>query len=284
VADNFLASGSAACTRSRPRGRGPRRTGPARRGAAGLRAPASGCGSCSPTSPHRRHPAWFSTRTRPRQASWRRPAPPRGSCCHRPPLLPAALAARLCAHQAQQADSVAAALRRRPARPARPDGDDGAVLVAAEAIDEQVVALGLDPVLAATLLRYTLFPSFRALNETLARCIRRRGTGVIAQLRGGRCGGVPGVESVAVFPLRLCAAGWEVPRLFCPYCGCRSRAARLPAPRGRGGRFGPPPATPAGGMSRRSRRSQQCRRWPCLLADVATLHLDLAAAGQGYSR
>jgi len=147
--------------------------------------------------------------------------------------------------------------------------------------------LQLDPGLTMTLLRYTLFPSFTALAARLAPL--REGT---AWERGycPTCGSWPllgefrGLDQSRFLRCGLCADGWEVPRLWCPYCGGRGheqysffhvegeelkwRAAVCDACRGYTKMVATLSALPPEAL---------------LVADAATLHLDLAAAGRGYT-
>jgi FdhE protein len=146
---------------------------------------------------------------------------------------------------------------------------------------------GFDPVLAGTILRFTLFPMFAAIETSLAP-LR---AGVIWE-RGycPTCGSWPllgefrGLDQSRFLRCGLCAAAWEVPRQWCGFCGNRDheqlgflhcegeeakyRAATCDACRGYvkmvSTLFGQPPLQ-------------------MLVADITTLHLDLAAAERGYS-
>jgi len=156
-----------------------------------------------------------------------------------------------------------------------------------ERIRDQVAELGLEPGTATTLLRFTLFPLFVAI-EGMVQSLR---TGVIWE-RGycPTCGSWPilgefrGLSQSRFLRCGLCAAGWEVPRQWCAYCGNRNheqlgflhcegedtkyRAANCDACRGYvkmvSTLFALPPLQ-------------------LFVVDVATLHLDLAAAERGYS-
>ncbi len=152
----------------------------------------------------------------------------------------------------------------------------------------RAVALGLDPILTTTLLRFTLFMEFTGLAEALAPL--REG---IAWDRGHcpTCGSEPllgefrGLDQSRFLRCGLCATGWEVPRQWCPYCGNRDhgRLAFLHAE--------------AEETRYRASLCDACRRYlkmlstlsalpplHLLVADLATLHLDLAASAQGYTR
>jgi FdhE protein len=155
------------------------------------------------------------------------------------------------------------------------------------AVHARADALGLDPGLTATVLRFTLFPSLSRL------------AGGLAPLREGNpwapgycptCGSWPllgeyrGLDQARFLRCGVCASAWEVPRLFCPFCGCRDHRAL--------GYFH------AEGEENRRRVNTcgECRGYvktlstlaplngPQLLAaDVTTLDLDLAAAARGYA-
>ncbi len=147
--------------------------------------------------------------------------------------------------------------------------------------------LGLDAGLAATVLRLCLFPSLVSQNVALA------------PLRSGpswghgycpTCGSWPllgefrGLEQIRWLRCGLCAAGWEFPRLACPFCDNHDhqRLGYLHV-EGEEGR-------------RRAATCEDCRGYVKLLAtlgplsppqllvaDVATFYLDLAAAERGYA-
>ncbi|MCI0457826.1 MAG: formate dehydrogenase accessory protein FdhE [Gemmataceae bacterium] len=155
-----------------------------------------------------------------------------------------------------------------------------------ESIPVRAEAHGLDVGLMATVLRLTLFPVVTRWAEALA------------PLREGMnwergfcptCGSWPllaefrGLEQVRFLRCGLCASGWEFPRLACPFCGCRDHR-QLGYLHAEGEE-----------ASRRAATCDACRGYVkttatlalltapgLLVADVATLHLDLAAAERGY--
>jgi FdhE protein len=164
----------------------------------------------------------------------------------------------------------------------------GAVVAGrADEVHARAEALGLDAGMTATVLRFTLFPSFASLGEALAPL--RDG---VAWGRGycPVCGSWPllgefrGLEQDRWLRCGLCAAGWEFPRLACPFCDNRdhNRLGNLHV-EGEEGR-------------RRAATCEDCRGYVKALAtlgplsapglpvaDLATLHLDLAAAERGYA-
>jgi FdhE protein len=153
------------------------------------------------------------------------------------------------------------------------------------AVHARAEALGLDPALTATVLRLTLFPVLSAVSAALGPAPAGWGRGYCPV-----CGSWPllgefrGLEQVRVLRCGLCAAGWEYPRLGCPYCGTRDHE-RLGFLHVEGEE-----------SQRRAATCAECRGYvkmvatltplsaPGLLAaDAATLHLDLAAAVRGYA-
>jgi FdhE protein len=157
----------------------------------------------------------------------------------------------------------------------------------AEEVHARAEALGLDAGLAATILRFTLFPYLVCLNTSLAplRAGAAWGRGYCPT-----CGSWPllgefrGLEQDRWLRCGLCAAGWEFPRIACPFCDNRDhhRLGHLHV-EGEEGR-------------RRASTCDECRGYVkglatlgplsplgLLVADLATVHLDLAAAERGYA-
>jgi FdhE protein len=154
-------------------------------------------------------------------------------------------------------------------------------------ICQWAVELGLHPDLAATLTRYTLFPTFAALDAQLASLHASAGWARgICPTCGSRplLGEFRGLDQSRYLRCGLCAASWEAARQWCPLCGnrdhetlhflhaegeeARCRAALCNACRGYVKMLSTLAALP-----------------PLLLlvADAATLHLDLAATERGYA-
>jgi FdhE protein len=182
------------------------------------------------------------------------------------------------------AAALADAVRRGPLDPA----ELTAAVVAGRPgeVRERAAEHGLNPDLAATLLRYTLFPAFTALDAALTplREGAAWGRGVCPT-----CGGRPllaefrGLDQSRWLRCGLCAAGWEAARQWCPFCDnrdhetlhylhregeeSRCRAALCDACRGYVKTLSTLTAPPPLAL---------------LVADAATLHLDLAAAERGY--
>ena len=156
-----------------------------------------------------------------------------------------------------------------------------------EEVHARADALGLDAGLAATVLRFTVFPLLVPVSAALAPL--RAGA---AWGRGWcpTCGSWPvlgefrGLEQARWLRCGLCAADWEFPRLACPFCDNRDhhQLGYLHV-EGEGDR-------------RRAGACDACRGYvkmlatlgplspvQLLVADVATLYLDLAAAERGYA-
>jgi FdhE protein len=156
-----------------------------------------------------------------------------------------------------------------------------------EDVHARVDALGLDAGLTATVLRLTMFPVLAQINSALA------------PLRAGvpwhhgycpTCGSWPllgeyrGLEQTRWLRCGLCAAAWEFARLQCPFCGTRDHRQL--------GYFHVDEAEP----KHRAATCDACRGYvkmvstltgfsgpQLLVADLATLFLDLAAAERGYA-
>ena len=154
-----------------------------------------------------------------------------------------------------------------------------------DAVDVELGQLGLDATLARSILRFAALPilaSAAAALEPLRNTAWDHGYCPI-------CGSWPvlgeyrGLEQTRFLRCGLCAASWEFSRMRCPFCDERDHR-RL-------GYFH------ADGEQERWRAAtcDSCRgyvkmvasldalSWPLLLVqDVATLHLDLAAADRGF--
>jgi FdhE protein len=156
-----------------------------------------------------------------------------------------------------------------------------------EAIQIAARKVTAEPDLVGSLLRFVLFPGFAALEVEAA--TRRHGT---VWDRGfcPTCGHPPllaefrGLDQSRFLRCGLCAASWEVARQWCPSCGTRDHEA-------------------IGFLSREGEENRYrvatcdaCRTGiktlstlsalpplVLLVADAATLHLDLAATERGYA-
>jgi FdhE protein len=197
---------------------------------------------------------------------------------------------RVCAAVHRQADGDAPAALDKAVRGGKLDLADMAREVLAgrpEGVHARADALGLDAGLTANVLRLTLFPVLAHLAAALGPL--RAGTA----WPGGNCptcgswpllGEFRGLEQTRFLRCGLCATEWEFPRLRCPFCDNRDHQ-RL-------GYFH------AEGEETRCRAAtcEACRGYVkmlstlgalapprLLVADLATVHLDLAAAERGYA-
>jgi FdhE protein len=157
-----------------------------------------------------------------------------------------------------------------------------------QAVHERVEELQLDVPLTASVLWLSLFPVLCYLRKSLESL--RQGVG----WRDGfcpTCGAWPklgefrGLEQTRFLRCGLCADAWEFPRLRCPFCGnadhqqigylhvegeeTQYRAATCEACRHYVKMLATLGALPAPRL---------------LIADLATMHLDLAAAERGYTQ
>jgi FdhE protein len=156
-----------------------------------------------------------------------------------------------------------------------------------EAIDAWAESHRLDPALTATVLRLTLFPQLAAVHA--------RWTDELAALRWEHgfcpvCGSWPllgefrGLEQQRVLRCGLCAAGWETPRLRCPYCATTDHEQLgyffVEAEEGK---YRVTTCSSCRGYVKMVSTLSELSPPRLLVADVATLHLDLAAADRGFA-
>ena len=164
----------------------------------------------------------------------------------------------------------------------------GAVLAGRPAeAQARAEALGLDPALAATVLRFTLFPTLAAIEASLAPL--REGSG---WERGycPTCGSWPllgefrGLEQSRILRCGLCAAGWEVPLLWCHFCGNRDHEQLgYLHPEGEETRDRAAVCDACHGYVKMIQTLSPLPPLHLHLTDAATLSLDLAAAERGYT-
>ncbi len=191
--------------------------------------------------------------------------------------------------EAQQPDGVAAALAEALGKGRLEPNEMVAAILAGQpgAVREKAEALGLDAGLTATVLRITLFPVFTALEARLAPL--REG---VAWEQGycPTCGSWPllgefrGLDQSRFLRCGLCAAGWEVRRLWCPFCGNRDhRRLRFLHGEGEETKYRAACCDACRGYVKMLSTLSALPPLHLLLADAATLHLDLAAAARGYT-
>ncbi len=151
-----------------------------------------------------------------------------------------------------------------------------------EAVTTAADRLGLDAEVTANLVRFTLFPTLVALNSALAPL--RTG---LSWARGycPTCGSWPllaefrGLEQDRWLRCGLCAAEWEFPRLACPFCDNRDHhTLEFMHVEGEEGRYRAATCGVCRGYVKTTATLAALSPPRLLVADVATLHLDLAMA------
>jgi FdhE protein len=156
-----------------------------------------------------------------------------------------------------------------------------------EVVRQRADDLGLDAGLVTTQLRFTLYGTFTALEASLAP-LR---VGVVWE-RGycPTCGSWPllgefrGLDQSRFLRCGLCASGWEVPRLWCPFCGNRDHEllGSIHA-EGEETKYRVSVCDGCRGYVKMASTLTALPPLHLLVADVAMLHLDLAAAERGYT-
>jgi FdhE protein len=163
----------------------------------------------------------------------------------------------------------------------------GAVLAGhPEAVLARLDRLGLDAGVGATVLRLTLFPVLARVNTLLS------------PLREGvrweqgycpTCGSWPllgefrGLEQLRFLRCGLCAADWEFPRMRCPFCGTQDHEALgYFHVEGKEARLRAATCSACRGYIKMATTLAPLTAPQLLVKDLATMHLDLAAAARGY--
>ncbi len=156
-----------------------------------------------------------------------------------------------------------------------------------EEVHARADALGLDAGLTATVLRLTLYPVLARVSAALAPL--RQAT----QWTPGYCptcgswpllGEFRGLEQTRYLRCGLCAASWEFPRLRCPFCETRDHEQLgYFHVEGEEARYRAATCAACGGYVKMVTTLSALGEPHLLVADLATMHLDLAAAERGYS-
>jgi FdhE protein len=156
----------------------------------------------------------------------------------------------------------------------------------AEAIHVRADALHLDAALTATILRLVMFPALAQVAAELE-TLRRQ----VAWDHGmcPVCGSWPllgefrGLEQTRILRCGLCACEWPWPRLRCPYCDNRDhRLLGYLQIEGEESRHRVATCDACRGYVKMTCTLSALSPPQLLVADVATLHLDLAAAERGF--
>jgi FdhE protein len=153
-------------------------------------------------------------------------------------------------------------------------------------VRDRAVELGLHPDLAATLTRYTLFPVFTAIDAALLplREAGQWGRGICPT-----CGGRPllgefrGLDQSRYLRCGLCSASWDAARQWCPLCDNRDHETlHFLHQEGEESRCRAALCDACRGYVKMLSTLALLPPLSLLVADAATLHLDLAAAQRGY--
>jgi FdhE protein len=155
-----------------------------------------------------------------------------------------------------------------------------------EAVHSRAEELHLDPALTATVLRLATFPVLASLSSALesVRADFRWEAGycptcgswpLLAELRG--------LEQDRFLRCGLCASSWPFPRLACPYCDCRDhQQLGFFHIEGEDSRYRAATCDACRGYVKTTFTLTTLPAPRLLVTDLATLHLDLAAADRGY--
>jgi FdhE protein len=155
-----------------------------------------------------------------------------------------------------------------------------------EAIRSHADTLNLDAGLLGTVLRLTLFPVLTHLDAALTpfRAGQRWENGYCPT-----CGSCPllgefrGLEQTRYLRCGWCAADWVAPRLLCPFCGTRDHhVLGFLSVSGEEARQRASTCDACHGYVKIVATLGALNGPELLVTDVATLHLDLAAAQRGY--
>jgi FdhE protein len=155
-----------------------------------------------------------------------------------------------------------------------------------EDVHARAQALGLDAALIATVLRFTLMPALARLHARLepvsTGCRWERGS-------CPTCGSWPllgeyrGLEQTRWLRCGLCTAAWTFPRLECPYCAASDhQTLGYFSVQGEEEKYRAATCDACRGYVKMISTLNPLDGTHLVAADVATLHLDLAAAERGF--
>jgi FdhE protein len=154
-----------------------------------------------------------------------------------------------------------------------------------DAVHSRADGLHLDAALVGTVFRLAVFPVLAHHAAVLAvKC----STGCWQQGYCPLCGSWPllaeirGLEQLRFLRCGLCAAEWSYPRLGCPFCGCRDhRQLGFFHVAREENRYRVATCEACRGYVRTTNTLAALTPVQLLVADLATLHLELAAADRG---
>jgi FdhE protein len=156
----------------------------------------------------------------------------------------------------------------------------------AQPVHAQADRLSLDPGLFGTVLRLTLLPTLAHVNAALAPL--REGSG---WNRGycPTCGSWPvvgefrGLEETRYLRCRLCTSEWQYPRLRCPFCAAHNhRLLGYVHVEGEETKYRAATCDACRGYIKMVSSLGALSRPQLLVAELATMHLDLAALARNY--
>ncbi len=156
-----------------------------------------------------------------------------------------------------------------------------------DALHSRAESLGLDPGLAAMVLRWTLFPVLARIQASLAASLPAS-----PWPKGycPTCGSWPalgesrGLEQVRYLRCGWCAAAWGFPRLRCPYCAADDhRQLGYLQREGQEGKERVATCDACRGYVKTMATLTALTPVQLLVAEVATLPLDLVAGDRGYA-
>ncbi|MBI3409018.1 MAG: formate dehydrogenase accessory protein FdhE [Planctomycetes bacterium] len=155
-----------------------------------------------------------------------------------------------------------------------------------ESVHEAADAVSIDPSMTATILRLTSFPVLAKVAADLEPSRRQ------ASWEHGccpTCGSWPllgefrGLEQLRFLRCGLCASEWGFPRLCCPFCGIRDhRELGYLHIEGEEARFRAATCNACMGYVKMASTLAALSPPQLLVAELATVHLDMAAAERGY--
>jgi FdhE protein len=155
-----------------------------------------------------------------------------------------------------------------------------------EAVYARAEALSVDPSLAATVLRLSAYPALVHVAAQLADVHQCNGWDAgYCPMCGSQplLGEVRGLEQLRFLRCGLCASAWEFPRLRCPLCDNRDhRLLGYFHVEGEENRHRAATCDACHGFVKVVSTLAPLSPVRLLIADVATLHLDLAAADRGF--
>jgi len=155
-----------------------------------------------------------------------------------------------------------------------------------EAVAARAEVLGLNAALTATVLRLAAFPALARLTQSCKEYYQN------SSWENGYCpncgswpllGEARGLEQDRILRCGLCAAGWKVDRLFCPFCGNRDhRTLGYLHLEGEEDHYRAGSCEACQGYVKWVTAMFALSEPQLLVADLATVHLDLAAAERGF--